>query len=69
MINANFLNGFWQGLALPVQILRYFLLLPIAVIGSLFCILFSPVLALFVDGSGNLPWWLKDVATVEAVVW
>ena len=51
-----------------LQILRYILLFPIAVMGSLFCILFSPVLALFVNGSGDLPWWLKFAQTPDAPV-
>ena len=44
---------------LPLQFIRYCLTFPFAVIGSLIGIIFAPVICLFMDYQGFLPWWLK----------
>jgi hypothetical protein len=48
-----------------MQALRYLLLFPIVLVGSLFCILFAEVICLFINDKGYLPWWLKWFEPVD----
>ena len=51
-----------------LQLIRYLAYFPIAVIGSLIGIVFAPVIALFVDSNGNLPYLLKYWETVDSTM-
>lgn len=50
---------------LPLALCRYIPLFPIALVGSLFCIVFAPVICLFMDNQYYLPWWLKWFEPVD----
>ena len=51
-----------------LQAIRYLLLFPFAFAMSLAGILFSPVIALFVDDKGNLPYLLRWFQTPDATM-
>lgn len=52
-----------------MSLIRYLLILPLGVLMSLIAIIFSPLLALFVDKNGNLPWQLSWFQTPDAPAW
>ena len=52
-------------LLFPLAIFFYVLYFPIAVTGSLIGIVFAPVICLFMDYQGFLPWWLKWFEPVD----
>jgi hypothetical protein len=54
---------------LPLQFLRYLLMFPIALIGSLIGIIFSPLIGALADDKGNLPKYLRWFQTTDATMY